>query len=148
MRRLVGILHDDEGAALAPPPGLSNLGTLIGNVRAAGMPVDFSTEGAPRKLEAGVDLSAYRIVQEALTNVVKHAKPTLVSVQISYQAQALELLIDNDGSTAAVSDVPEGNGLIGMRERATIYGGTLRAGASPGGGFTVRARFPLEPEPS
>jgi len=148
MRRLVGILHDDEDLALAPPPGLSSLGTLIENLRAAGLPVEFATEGTPRELTAGVDLSAYRIVQEALTNVVKHAGLATVAVRVRYQAQELELLIEDDGGKPAVEPAPGGHGLIGMRERAAIYGGTLKAAARPGSGFTVRARFPLEPEPS
>jgi signal transduction histidine kinase len=148
MRRLVGILHDDEGLALAPPPGLSSLGALIENLRAAGLPVEFATEGAPRELAAGVDLSAYRIVQEALTNVVKHAGPATVSVRVRYQAQQLELLIEDDGGKPVPAPAPGGHGLIGMRERAAIYGGTLQAGGRPGSGFTVRAQFPLEPEPS
>ena len=148
MRRLVGILHDDEGLALAPPPGLSSLGTLIENLRAAGLPVEFATEGAPRELAAGVDLSAYRIVQEALTNVVKHAGPATVSVRVRYQVQQLELLIEDDGGKPVPAPAPGGHGLIGMRERAAIYGGTLQAGRRPGSGFRVRAQFPLEPEPS
>ena len=148
MRRLVGILHDDEGLALAPPPGLSSLAALIENLRAAGLPVEFATEGTPRELAAGVDLSAYRIVQEALTNVVKHAGPATASVRVRYQAQELELLIEDDGGEPAAEPAPGGHGLIGMRERAAIYGGTLRAGARPDSGFTVCARFPLEPTPS
>ena len=148
MRRLVGILHHDEDLALAPPPGLSSLGTLIENLHAAGLPVEFATEGTPRELTAGVDLSAYRIVQEALTNVVKHAGPATVSVRVRYQAQELELLIEDDGGKPAAEPAPGGHGLIGMRERAALYGGTLKAGARPGSGFTVRARFPLEPAPS
>jgi signal transduction histidine kinase len=146
MRRLVGILHHDEGLALAPPPGLSSLSTLIENLRAAGRPVEFATEGTPRKLAAGVDLSAYRIVQEALTNVVKHAGTATVSVRVRYQPQDLELLIEDDGGNPVAAPAPGGHGLIGMRERAAIYGGTLQAGARPGSGFTVRARFPLQPE--
>jgi signal transduction histidine kinase len=148
MRRLVGILHDDEGLALAPPPGLSSLGTLIENLRAAGLPVEFAIEGTPRELAAGVDLSAYRIVQEALTNVVKHAAPATASVRVRYQAEQLELLVEDDGSKPVPTPAPGGHGLIGMRERAAIYGGTMQASARPGSGFTVRARFPLEPEPS
>jgi signal transduction histidine kinase len=147
MRRLVGILHDDEGLALAPPPGLSSLGTLIENLRAAGLAVEFATEGTPRELAAGVDLSAYRIVQEALTNVVKHAGPATASVRVRYQAHQLELLVEDDGGGPMLAPATGGHGLIGMRERAGIYGGTLQASARPGSGFTVRARFPLEPEP-
>ena len=147
MRRLVGILHDDEGLALAPPPGLSSLSTLIENLRAAGLAVEFATEGTPRELAAGIDLSAYRIVQEALTNVVKHAGPATVSVRVRYEAQQLELLVEDDGGNPVPAPAPGGHGLIGMRERAAIYGGTLQAAARPGSGFTVRARFPLEPEP-
>jgi signal transduction histidine kinase len=147
MRRLVGILHDDEGLALAPPPGLSSLGTLIENLRAAGLAVEFATEGTPRELAAGVDLSAYRIVQEALTNVVKHAGPATASVRVKYQAHQLELLVEDDGGGPMPAPATGGHGLIGMRERAAIYGGTLQASARPGSGFTVRARFPLEPEP-
>ena len=87
-------------------------------------------------------------MQEALTNVVKHAAPATVSVRVRYQAEQLELLVEDDGGKPVPTPAPGGHGLIGMRERAAIYGGTLQASARPGSGFTVRARFPLEPEPS
>jgi signal transduction histidine kinase len=144
LRRLLGILRsDDQQLAIGPQPGLTSLTSLVEQVRASGLPVDLRVEGEPVHLPAGVDLSAYRIVQEALTNVVKHAHATSAEVEVRYRPDALELAIVDDGRGAAVSANGTGHGLIGMRERVALYGGKLDAGRRDGGGYSVRARLPL-----
>jgi signal transduction histidine kinase len=112
-------------------------------VRASGQPVELRIEGTPVHLPAGIDLSAYRIVQEALTNIVKHSGDAGAEVVVRYAAQALELDIIDDGHGATASRNGSGHGLIGMRERVALYGGTLVAGAQPGGGDAVHARLPF-----
>jgi signal transduction histidine kinase len=147
MRRLLGVLREsDEAAELAPQPGLDGLERLLDQVRASGLPVELSVEGERRPLPAGVDLSAYRIVQEALTNALKHAGRAQAWVQLRYGQNALELEVGNDGATALVGD-GRGHGLHGMRQRAEVCGGTLDAGPRPGGGFQVRASLPVESAP-
>jgi signal transduction histidine kinase len=144
MRRLLGMLRrDDEEIALAPQPSLRYLDTLAAQIREAGLPVDFSVEGEPIELPPGVDLSAYRIVQEALTNALKHAGPATARVVVRYGKDDLELEIADTGPGAAASD-GEGHGLVGMRERVSLYGGRLETGPRDGGGFAVRARLPLD----
>jgi signal transduction histidine kinase len=144
MRRLLGMLRrDDEEIALAPQPSLRYLDTLAARMREAGLPVDLSVEGEPIELPPGVDLSAYRIVQEALTNALKHAGPATARVVVRYGKDDLELEIADTGPGAAASD-GEGHGLVGMRERVSLYGGRLEAGPRDGGGFAVRARLPLD----
>jgi signal transduction histidine kinase len=144
MRRLLGMLRrDDEEIALAPQPSLRYLDTLAAQIREAGLPVDLSVEGEPIELPPGVDLSAYRIVQEALTNALKHAGPATARVVVRYGKDDLELEIADTGPGAAASD-GEGHGLVGMRERVSLYGGRLEAGPRDGGGFAVRARLPLD----
>jgi signal transduction histidine kinase len=144
MRRLLGMLRsDDEEIALAPQPSLRYLDALAAQVREAGLPVDLSVEGEPIELPPGVDLSAYRIVQEALTNALKHAGPTSARVVVRYAKDDLELEIADTGAGAVASD-GEGHGLVGMRERVALYGGRLEAGPRDGGGFAVRARLPLD----
>jgi signal transduction histidine kinase len=144
MRRLLGVLREaDEAAELAPQPGLDGLERLLEQVRGSGLPVELTVEGERRPLPAGVDLSAYRIVQEALTNALKHAGKARAWVQLRYDPEALELEIGNDGATAIVGD-GRGHGLHGMRQRAEVCGGTLDAGPRPGGGFRVRATLPVE----
>ena len=144
MRRLLGMLRrDDEEIALAPQPSLRYLDTLAAQMREAGLPVDLSVEGEPIELSPGVDLSAYRIVQEALTNALKHAGPATARVVVRYGKDDLELEIADTGPGAAASD-GEGHGLVGMRERVSLYGGRLEAGPRDGGGFAVRARLPLD----
>jgi signal transduction histidine kinase len=143
MRKLLGMLRAvDEGASLAPQPGLERLHELAGEVSAAGLPVDVRVEGEAVELPPGVDVSAYRIVQEALTNALKHAGPARATVFVRYAADALELEVVDDGSGAGVGGGP-GHGLVGIRERVGVYGGDLEAGAQPEGGFRVRARLPL-----
>jgi signal transduction histidine kinase len=144
LRRLLGILRsEDQQLAIGPQPGLTSLASLVEQVRASGLPVELRVEGEPVRLPAGVDLSAYRIVQEALTNVVKHAHATFADVEVRYQPDALELAIVDDGRGTAVSANGAGHGLIGMRERVALYGGTLDAGRRDDGGYSVRARLPL-----
>ncbi len=144
LRRLLGILRsDDEQLAIGPQPGLSSLQSLVEQVRTSGLPVELRIEGDPVHLPAGIDLSAYRIVQEALTNVVKHTEDAAAEVVIRYRAHALELDVVDDGRGQAKSRNGSGHGLIGMRERVALYGGTLEAGMRDGGGYAVRARLPF-----
>jgi signal transduction histidine kinase len=143
MRRLLGMLRkSDDELALAPQPSLKELGKLVEWVQAAGLPVEVAVEGEPRELPPGVDLSAYRIVQEALTNALRHAGPARARVLLRYGADDLELEIADDGVGTADDSGP-GFGLIGMRERVAVYGGELDAGARPGGGYALRVRLPL-----
>jgi signal transduction histidine kinase len=142
MRRLVGILRDDRELALAPQPGLGQLDALLEHVRDAGLPVALTVEGDPRPLAPGVDLSAYRIVQEALTNALKHAGPARAWVAVRYRAADVELEVTDDGRGPVDRD-DGGHGLVGMRERVALYGGALDSGARNGHGFRVRARLPL-----
>lgn len=144
MRRLLGVLRsDDERIALAPRPGLRDLDRLVEQVRAAGLPVELEVEGEAIDLAPGIDLSAYRIVQEALTNALRHAGPASARVVIQYGAGRLDLEVSDTGPGEPVGR-GEGHGLLGMRERVALYGGQLEAGPQPGGGFSVRARLPLE----
>ncbi len=143
MRRLLGVLRaPDEQAELAPQPGLSELPALVARTEAAGLAVALHVEGEPGPLPVGVDLSAYRIVQEALTNTLKHAGPAHAEVAIRYRPDAVEIEVRDDGRGPATTN-GDGHGLVGMRERATLYGGELSAGARDGGGFVVLARLPL-----
>ncbi|MBW3608692.1 MAG: sensor histidine kinase, partial [Actinobacteria bacterium] len=146
MRRLLGVLRADGPAALAPQPGLEQLGRLIADTRAAGVVVDVRTEGDPVALPPGLDLTAYRVVQEALTNCRKHAPGASTAVVIRYDHDCVELQIENDGGDVPVSAADDGHGLIGMRERVALYGGTLEAGPGADGGFAVRARLPRRQE--
>lgn len=143
MRRLVGMLREDEGAiALAPHPGLAHLDGLLERVRAAGLPVDLQIDGTSTELPPGVDLSAFRIVQEALTNALKHAGPARVIVRLRYQPDALGIDITDDGVGAAMTR-GDGHGLAGIRERVAVYGGNLDAGPGSEGGYEVRVHLPL-----
>ncbi len=143
MRRLLDMLHAaDERAALAPQPGLARLPDLAQEVGAAGLPVDVRVEGAALELPPGVDVSAYRIVQEALTNALKHAGPARATVVVRYAADAVELEVADDGAGNGQGG-GSGQGLVGLRERVGVYGGVLEAGARPDGGYRVRARLPL-----
>src|SRR4051794_5440441 len=143
MRRLLGMLRDtDERMALAPQPGLGRLEELAAEVGTAGLPVDVRVEGEPVDLPPGVDVSAYRIVQEALTNSLKHAGPARATVVVRYIPDALEVEVMDDGRGNGAG-VGSGHGLAGIRERVGVYGGDLEAGAHPEGGFRVRARLKL-----
>ena len=145
MRRLFGIVRGDEDdAALAPQPGLARLDVLVEQARKAGLPVALTLEGERHVLPPGVDLTAYRIVQEGLTNALKHARPARAQVTIRYCRDALDLEITNDGR--ARTGEGTGHGLVGMRERVALYGGELEAGPRKRGGYAVRARLPVEAE--
>jgi signal transduction histidine kinase len=147
MRRLLGLLRDgqDGTAALTPQPSLAHLDSLLAAAREAGLPVELTVEGEPRQLPAGIDLSAYRIVQEALTNSLKHAGPAKATVRVRYGARALDVQVSDNGRGAArVADDGHTHGLIGMRERVALFGGALEVGSRPGGGFLVAARLPLD----
>jgi signal transduction histidine kinase len=144
MRRMLGILRQPtDEPALAPQPSMASLGALVEHVREAGLPVAYRIEGEPQPLPPGVELSAYRIVQEALTNALKYAGPARAEVSISYGRDALEIEIVNDGRVDGDGE-GTGHGLIGMRERVAVFGGTLEAGPRPGAdGFVVKARLPV-----
>lgn len=144
MRRLVGLLRE-QGAMpdFAPQPSMKTLDVLVGTVREAGLPVELSVEGEPRELPPGVDLSAYRVVQEALTNALKYAGPARAWVTVRWRERELELEIANDGSSTADGD-GGGHGLAGMSERVSLFGGSIETGVRGGGGFVVTAHLPLE----
>jgi signal transduction histidine kinase len=143
LRRLVGILRSPDGdAELVPQPGIASLDRLVDHVRDAGLPTEVRIEGEPRQLPPGIDLSAYRIVQEALTNVLKHAQASLANVVIGYTHDSLMLEITDDGRGAGAVN-GSGHGLTGMRERVALYDGELQAATREEGGFLVRARLPV-----
>ena len=142
MRRLLGLLRSgDEELALAPQPSLSRLDALVDGVRGAGLPVELEVHGEPVELPPGVDLSAYRILQEALTNALKHAGPARARVVVGYGDGELELEVVDDG-TGTGGGNGAGHGLTGIRERVSVYGGALEAGPADDGGYAVRARLP------
>ena len=146
MRRLLGVLRDDAGekASLAPQPSIRQVQALVDQCADAGLDVRLELEGEERDLPPGVDLSAYRIVQEALTNTMKHAGPARAVVRVRYGEDDVEVEVRDDGRGASGNtDQSPGHGLLGMRERVELFGGELRAGPQPGGGFLVRARLPL-----
>jgi signal transduction histidine kinase len=146
LRRLLGLLRrTDDPMALAPQPGLAQLDELLASVRDAGLQVDVDISGDRTALPAGLDLTAYRIVQEALTNVLKHADAQCVRVRIAFARNQLELRVCDDGRPGAgsLSSVGSGHGLIGMRERVSVFGGTITAGTGDSGGWTVHARLPV-----
>lgn len=144
LRRLVGMLREvDSDTARAPQPSFTNLDALVATVRESGLPVDLRVEGTPMPLPAGLDLSAYRIVQEALTNALKHAGPAHATVIVRFSGDILELDVSDDGYGAAAAN-GAGHGLAGMRERIALYDGELETGPQPGRrGYRVRARLPL-----
>src|SRR5439155_21014903 len=135
---------DQPAAALAPQPGLQHLDRLIAQVEEAGLPVTLRVEGERRGLPPGVDLSAYRIVQEGLTNVLKHSKGAHADVLVRFDDSALRLEISDDGVVSPDNADDKGHGLVGLRERVALYGGTLEAGPRQGGGFVLRAELPVE----
>lgn len=146
MRRLLGMLRQDQlEAELLPQPGLAAVHDLVERVRATGLDVELKIDGPASPLPPGVDLSAYRILQEALTNTVKHAQASAARVQLAYRANRVEVEVEDDGTGgAAARGDGHGHGLIGMRERVDLYGGAFEAGPRDGGGFRVRASLPLE----
>jgi signal transduction histidine kinase len=144
IRRVVGILRPRDDDRLAPPPSLRRIDDLVDHVRSAGLAVDLAVDGEPVDLPAGLDMSAYRIAQEALTNVLRHARASRADVRVAYRAGEVALTVTDDGTgSAAEPGRPGGHGLVGMRERVAMFGGELRTGARDGGGFEVVATFPL-----
>jgi signal transduction histidine kinase len=144
-RRLFGVLREPDGeTGRAPQPGISQLPALVGSLRAAGLEVSLSVEGDHAALPPAVNVSAYRIVQEALTNVLKHAGPARAEVTVSCEGSAVIIEVTDDGpGNPGPPALADGHGLAGMRERVALFGGDLRAGPGPGGGFTVRAWLPV-----
>jgi signal transduction histidine kinase len=162
MRQLLGVLRVDDGpagdrataaaapAGRAPQPGLHRLDELLANARAAGLVVTLSVTGPPRSLPPQLDLAAYRVLQEGLTNAAKHAGPAEIRVALGWRDHKLEIEISDDGrgpvGGRADRTTGSGYGLIGLQERATSVGGELEAGPAPDGGFRIRATLPLTPE--
>jgi signal transduction histidine kinase len=151
MRRLVGVLRDDdEAAALAPQPTIGEIPALLARLASAGLDVALEIEGTQREVPAGVELSAYRIVQEALTNTLKHAGAAHATVRLVWSRDHLDVEVSDDGPAAGVTVPPQvradsgGKGLVGMRERVMLFGGELEAAPIPHGGYRVAARLPLE----
>lgn len=142
MRRLVGVLRDDDEAPLAPRPGIAQLDVLAQHVGRSGVAVDTRVNGSPVELPPSLDISAYRIVQEALTNVMKHAGPARAEVVLTYHARSLEIEVTDNGCGGTPNGT--GHGLSGLRERAALFGGELHAGARTGGGFAVHASLPIK----
>jgi signal transduction histidine kinase len=145
MRRMVGVLREaGTDPDREPPPGLSQLDRLVDRVRATGLPVELTITGDPRPLPGGLDLTAYRLLQEGLTNTLRHSdRPARAEVAITYGESALELSVRDDGApTASVAEA--GHGLLGLRERVAVYGGQLVARPRTGGGFELLATLPLE----
>jgi signal transduction histidine kinase len=159
LRHLLGVLKDfpaedrdgDQDAAErmpdAPQPSIAALDQLAAGVRAAGLSLDLAIAGQIRPLPPGLELSVYRIVQEALTNVLKHAQASMARVLVDYGPDAVTIDVTDDGTARAASSVPAGHGLVGMRERAQVFGGTTTAGPALGGGWQVRAELPALPAP-
>ena len=158
LRRLLGVLNDsraedcgrdhvaDERGPDAPQPSIATLDRLISTVRAAGLDVDLAILGEVRPLPPGLELSVYRIVQEALTNVLKHAQASRAQVRIYYGPDAVTIDVVDDGAARTTRGVPAGHGLVGMRQRAQVFGGTTTVGPGPGGGWQVRADLPADPQ--
>jgi signal transduction histidine kinase len=146
LRNLFGAARRDKGEPLEGPPSLSRVDRLAERARAAGLPVELVVEGEPVGLPPGVDLAAYRVVQEALTNAYKHAGDARARVHVIYEPGELVVEVSDDGvgPGGAADDLGGGHGLVGMRERVALYGGELDTGRRRGGGYAVRARIPLE----
>ncbi len=155
MRRLLGVLRDGDGEVGelvpgGPWTGLADVTALSARVEGAGLPVEVTVVGARGQVPPGIDLAAYRVVQEALTNCLRHASASRAQVSVTYSTAAIELTIEDDGqppapSASAVASAETGHGLAGMRERVAIYGGVLSAGPMPDAGFRVHAHFPIGP---
>jgi signal transduction histidine kinase len=143
MRRMLGMLRDDANEPLTPQPGLGDVPTLVRQLRDAGLPVELHIDGDPRELPVGIELSAYRIVQEALTNALKHAGGARATVHIRFGTESLELEIADDGTSRPAVARGGGQGLVGMRERVALYGGRFDASRNPSGGFAVRVVLPI-----
>ena len=144
LRRILALLREPEQRAESrPQPSLAELDELVASYRAAGLPVRLEVIGEPTPLPGGVELSVYRIVQEALTNALKHSDPTNVTVTLAFRDSGLELEVVDDGTTATPDAATAGQGLVGMRERVALLGGELQTGPREGGGFRVAARLPV-----
>jgi signal transduction histidine kinase len=144
MRRLVGVLRlTEDGLDLEPQPGLGQVAKLVTQAQELGLAVELRVEGEPIPLPAGVELTAYRLVQEGLTNARKHSEARHTEVRLRYEAHALEVEVCDDGKGAAAVD-EGGHGLVGMRERVSIYGGEFEAGPRAEGGYRLRARLPVQ----
>jgi signal transduction histidine kinase len=148
MRRLLHLLTTTEDGSVAPQPSLRELDQLLDRVRAAGVPVDLDVSGDLAHLPAGIDLAAYRIVQEALTNVLKHAGPARARVALHLAGGALDVEVRDDGTRPRTAAPGGGHGLIGMTERAVLYGGDVETGPLPDGGYRVHARLVLDGVPA
>jgi len=142
IRRMLGVLREDQGASYVPAPGLADLHRLVRDVASTGLDAKVRIEGTTRELPPGMDFTAYRIVQEALTNVLKHAGPATATIIIGYEDTALRLEILDDGRGVNGRATPGGHGLVGMRERVGVYRGSFEAGPRTGGGFRVAVRLP------
>jgi signal transduction histidine kinase len=146
LRRLLGLLTDASSEpSLAPQPGVGELDRLVERVSQAGQPIDVRITGTPRPLPPGLDLAAYRILQEALTNALKYARGAPTEVVVEWNEQELRLSVVDRGSGHATAETSAGRGLLGMKERVAVYGGQLEAGAGIEGGFGVSVRLPLQP---
>jgi signal transduction histidine kinase len=147
MRQILTVLRADDslGAAVTPTPGLDDLPALVTQVGETGIDVDVHVSGEPRPVPTGVGLAVYRIIQEALTNVIKHAGPAHASVLLRYTEDDMLVEVRDDGHASTPDVAAGGHGLIGMRERAAVHGGELTAGPDPHGGFVVRVRLPIKP---
>jgi signal transduction histidine kinase len=143
MRRLVGVLRRPEDSpTLVPQPSLEHVARLVEQTREAGLPTQLRIEGQAETLPQGIDLTAYRVVQEGLTNALKHANATSAEVVVRYDNGTVELVVRDNG-TGDGQGSGSGHGLVGMRERVAVWGGELSAGPTPGGGFELRARLPV-----
>jgi signal transduction histidine kinase len=145
MRRLIGVLHEDEvdGAERSPMPTVDDLDRLVEQVRSSGVGVDLAVHGDAARVDGATGLTVYRIVQEALTNTLKHGGPEVrASVEVAYDPEAVSVLVADDGRGAASLDDGAGHGLLGMRQRIAVHDGTVVARPRPGGGFEVRATVP------
>jgi signal transduction histidine kinase len=147
LRRLLDVLRKDDetDAALSPQPGVAGLEALVAQVREAGLPVELVVSGEPEQLDPGIDLTVFRIVQEGLTNALKHAGPATATVRVAFAKDRVELRVDDDGAGGVDGRPGAGHGLVGMRERVSLYGGTLSAGRGAGAGYSVVATIPIEP---
>jgi signal transduction histidine kinase len=148
IRRLLGMVRNGEGMpSYTPPPGLADVHRLVDEVTGAGLRVDLRVDGDIARVPAGVGLAAYRIVQEALTNSLRHAGAQQATVRVDSTTSLLDIEVVDDGQGPKGGRSPGGHGLVGMRERAATYGGSLETGPGSAGGFRVVARLPYEPEP-
>ena len=144
LRVVLGLLRDEENrtAALTPAPRLVDVKALVETVQASGTPVDLRMSGTDRPMSPALELSVYRVVQEALTNALKYAGPARAWVSVNWAGDQLELQVENDGQVDH-GEGGGGHGLVGMKERISVVGGTLESGPRPGGGFVVKARIPI-----